>query len=111
MEQVFTPAIQTFVPAGLADISKVYLRWLEKNGEHPADFTSDKLMPQLMQTWGQQLTLNNIPSANDKSGAKKEVGAQTSNILQSNTGVVNGGAGNQGGIGAGQGGAKSLVTA
>ena len=105
MEQVFTPAIQTFVPAGLADISKVYLRWLEKNGEHPADFTSDKLMPQLMQTWGQGITLPNIPNAGDKT---KEVGAQTSNLTQSQTGITSGGQGAQGGIGA-QGGAKTLV--
>lgn len=93
VEQVFNPLLQNFVQSGLVDPAKLYLRLLEKMGEHPADFTSDKIMPQLMATWGHQMDFK-MPDPNEKKG---ETGPQTSNIIQSNTGVQNGGSGNQGG--------------
>lgn len=37
---------------GLADPAKTYIRWLEKNGEHPSSFTSEQNMPQIMSAWG-----------------------------------------------------------
>ncbi len=92
MEQVFLPAIQNFVQAGLVDPAKLYLRWMEKMGEHPADLSPDKIMPQLMSMWGQEMEFK-IP---DPNAPKGEVGAQTSNVQQMNTGVQNGG-NNQGG--------------
>lgn len=107
VEQVFTPLLANFVQPGLVDPAKLYLRLLEKMGEHPADYSSDKILPQIMSVWGNQLTWN-MPDPNAKKGS--ETGAQTSNILQTNTGVQNGGAGAQGGIGSGaNGGAKTLV--
>jgi hypothetical protein len=99
MEQVFMPAIQNFVQAGIVDPSKLYLRWLEKMGEHPADLTSDKIMPQLMAQWGQEMNFP-MPDPNGKNKQTGgEVGAQTSNVLQQNTGVQNGGNNQNGGAG------------
>ncbi|MCV6900701.1 hypothetical protein OE165_27090, partial [Escherichia coli] len=34
------------------DMSKTYLRFLEKMGEHPSSFTSEQNMPQMMASWG-----------------------------------------------------------
>lgn len=96
IENVITPLIQVYVPAGLADLSKVYLRHLEKLGEHPADFTSDKVMPQLMASWGQEMNFQ-IPEPNGKDdiGTGKPNGTQQGNKMQSITGTkfgVQGGA-------------------
>ena len=93
VEQVFNPLLQNFVQAGIVDPAKLYLRLLEKMGEHPADFTSDKVMPQMMAQWGQEMNFQ-MPDPNSKKN--KETGAQTSNLTQSTTGVINGG-NNQGG--------------
>ena len=51
-EQILPQLLNVFVPAGIADISKVYIRWLEKNGEHPSSFTSEQNMAQIMSAWG-----------------------------------------------------------
>lgn len=90
MEQVIKPMIEIYVPAGLADLSKVYMRHLEKLGEHPADFTSDKVMPQLMSSWGNEMNFQ-MPDPN----AKGSAGAfgnnkQTDNVKQITTGTANG---------------------
>ncbi len=91
MENVFNPLMEYFVPSGLADMSKTYLRFLEKNGEHPADFSSDKVMPQLMSEWGNEMDFK-MP---EQGKGKKSMGGgdQTRSILQTNTGVQNGGQG------------------
>ncbi len=47
VENVIQPMLNVYVPAGVADISKVYLRHLEKMGESPADFSSDQVASQL----------------------------------------------------------------
>lgn len=39
---VFNPMIEYFVPAGLADPSKLMRRMLEKNNEHPLDYATDQ---------------------------------------------------------------------
>jgi len=105
VEQVFNPLLQNFVQSGLVDPAKLYLRLLEKMGEHPADFSSDKIMPQLMSTWGNEMEFQ-MPDPNAKKG---ETGAQTSNLNQSKTGIMNGGAGSQGMGADANGGAKTLV--
>lgn len=51
-EQVLQPLLNVFIPAGVADINKTYLRFLEKMGEHPSSFTSEQNMPQMMASWG-----------------------------------------------------------
>lgn len=104
-EQVITPMIEYYVPAGIADLQKVYLRHLEKLGEHPADFTADNKMPQLMSIWGNEMNFQ-MP----KPGDKGEQGPQTQNIKQSTIGTqngINGGAGNM----KPNGGAKTLLDA
>lgn len=91
-EQVITPMLSTYVPAGIADISKVYLRHLEKLGEHPADFTSDKVMPQLMASWGHEMDFKMPPNnggKNDKGSQpnRGDMGQQTGNMAQMTTGT------------------------
>lgn len=88
MENIISPLVNIFVPAGIADISKVYLRWLEKFGEHPADFTSDKVMPQLMASWGQEMNFQMPePDGKDDLGTGKAKPAQQGNKMQSITGT------------------------
>lgn len=108
VEQVFTPLLNNFIQPGLVDPAKLYLRLLEKMGEHPADFSSDKIMPNLMSLWGEEFQFK-MPDSNDKSNV--ETGPQTSNITQTNTGVQNGGGGGQGLGAGGPGGAKTLIPA
>ncbi len=91
IENVITPMIQIYAPAGLADMSKIFLRHLEKLGEHPADFASDKVLPQLMAQWGQQMDFN-MPEPNGKDSigtgkGKKSQGPQGGNLTQSITGT------------------------
>lgn len=64
---VINPMINTYIPMGLADPGKVFLRHLEKLGEHPADFASDKALGQLMTLWGEQTNVT-LPSPNPNPG-------------------------------------------
>lgn len=41
VENVLGPMIQTYIPAGVADIGKTFLRHMEKLGENPADFAKE----------------------------------------------------------------------
>lgn len=50
VEKIMTP-MAPFVQMGLVDPGKLFLRWMEKMGEHPADYVSDKVLPQMMMTW------------------------------------------------------------
>ncbi len=86
-EQVLNPIMQYYVPSGLVDLGKVFLRHMEKMGEHPADFASDKVLNNLMSLWGRQSSFTMPPP---------QTGAQTGNIKQMNTGTVFGNQGNQG---------------
>lgn len=52
VEQILNPMVNTFIPAGIADMSKTFLRYLEKMGEHPSSYTSEQNMPQMMASWG-----------------------------------------------------------
>lgn len=94
-ENIIKPMIEIYVPAGIADLSKVYLRHLEKLGEHPADFTSDKIMPQLMSTWGNELNFkmpDNAGKGNQTDpssiSGRGNAGQQTGNMQQIQTGTT-----------------------
>jgi len=93
MEQMFTPMMQYFVPMGIADPAKVYLQLLEKYGEHPADYTSDKVLPQLMATWGNEMNFQMPDPKKPDSMKQGALGPQTGNLNQSNTGTRFGGQG------------------
>lgn len=102
-ENVLQPLLNIFIPAGVADISKTYLRFLEKNGEHPSSFTSEQNMPQVMAAWGgapmqggqiNQEMVQQIGQATGRQG----MGATTGNLNQSTTGTRFGGQSN-GGLG------------
>lgn len=91
-EQVITPMLNIYVPAGVADIGKVYLRHLEKMGEHPADFSSDKILPSLMASWGGQPTPGGAQQPGQQGqpnqpGAQANNGPQTGAMQQSVTGT------------------------
>lgn len=95
IDNVISPLLNIYVPAGIADLSKVYLRHLEKMGEHPADFTSDKILPQLMSQWGTDMNFDmKEPNGKDSIGTKKNMafdksgkGQQAGNMQQSATGT------------------------
>ena len=83
-DAVLNPLIKVFIPMGLADPAKVFLRWAEKNGEHISNFASDKMMPQLMSTWGNEYKL---PQSYLEMTGQADVGATNGNLLQSTTGT------------------------
>lgn len=95
MDNVITPMVNIWIPAGIADPSKVFLQWMQKYGEHPADFVSDKILPQMMTQWGNDLNLT-MPKQDTKQGAN---GPQSGNMQQSMNGTKFGNSGNQGGGG------------
>jgi len=92
-EGVLQPLINVFIPMGLADPAKVFLRWAEKNGEHISNFASDKMMPQLMSTWGQEYKL---PPNYMEAMSRKGMGDMQGNMLQSTTGTMFGSQSNGG---------------
>lgn len=85
-DQVLQPLLNFWIPMGLADPAKAFLRWAEKNNEHIANFASDKVLPQLMATWGEDFKL---PQAylDMISGKKPADGAAQGNLMQSTTGT------------------------
>lgn len=91
VEQVLTPMFNVYIPAGLADPAKVMLRHLEKLGESPMDFVSEKVLAQVMSTWGDQNSFKMPPpttgSATNPAGPQAGNGQQTGNVAQINTGT------------------------
>lgn len=81
VEQILTPMLQTFVPMGLADAGKTYLRYLEKMGEHPSDYTADGTLTGLM--------------GGRAPAALPATGNQTGNMQQSQRGMMFGGQSSQ----------------
>ena len=110
-ENILQPLLNVFIPAGVADINKTYVRWLEKQGEHPSSYTSEQQMPQIMSAWGgstmqqnpqQQMAMAGLPggmpqglSMNAMTGRQGQ-GAMTGNLNQSRTGTQFGGRSNGG---------------
>jgi hypothetical protein len=90
MEQVISPLIQTYVPSGIADLGKVFLRHMEKLGEHPVDFASEKVLSQIMATWQSQNDFKIPPAPAEGApsvGGQGGQGAQTGNVAQATTGA------------------------
>lgn len=85
-EQVLSPLVNIWIPMGLADPAKAFLRWAEKNNEHVSNFASEKMLPQLMASWGGEYKL---PPAYMEMmvGGRSGQGAQTGNLNQSTTGT------------------------
>ena len=102
-EQILPQLLNVFIPAGVADINKTYIRWLEKNGEHPSSFTSEQNMSQIMSGWGgKPMPQQQQPMAGmslqdmmqGRTGANQ--GAQTGNMMQSQRGTMFGSQSNGG---------------
>ncbi len=100
VNSVIQPMIQTYIPMGLADPSKVMLRHLEALGEHPADYVSSKTLPQMMNSWGNSYPVPNlVPKEEATPQQQPEAPAEGSllaNMQQANTGQAVGGASNGG---------------
>lgn len=82
-EGVLQPLLNFFIPMKLADPAKVFLRWLEKNGEHVSDFAPDNALPQLMTSWGKNYQL----PPNYAALSKQNSPATQGNLTQSTTGT------------------------
>lgn len=89
-DNVLQPLLSIFVPAGIADIGKVFVRMLEKNGEHPADYVATGKLPQLMAGWGN----SRFSLAAPAQGAPQP--AQAGNFSQSTRGTIFGSQSNGG---------------
>ena len=74
VENVLTPMINVYAPAGLADMSKVMMRHMEKMGESPSDFMADKNATQAIA--GQP------PQATPGMGAQGETAGNMSQVLE-----------------------------
>lgn len=101
VENVIQPMLNVYVPAGVADISKVYLRHLEKMGESPADFSSDQVASQLasgkpMQPPQQQQAQVSGQGGPQLPNPQTNVSSQVGNMRQSLTGMKFGGQNNKG---------------
>ncbi len=85
-EQVLSPILNVFVPAGVADLGKTYLRFLEKMGEHPSDYSNDQTITQLGYG-GKEFKL----PVTGEVGGRQGMGNQMGNVLQQQTGAIFGG--------------------
>lgn len=83
-ENVLKPLLEVWIPMGLADPAKSFLRWAEKNNEHISNFASDQQLPQIMQAWGNKYKL---PADIVPNLGRQNTGQQTGNLLQSTTGT------------------------
>jgi hypothetical protein len=86
--------LEVFIPAGVADVNKVFLRYLEKAGEHPADYASNQILPQLLHQQGRESYNNTMSSLK-----QTQRGNATGDMLQQATGMLRGGE-SGGGMGA-----------
>lgn len=100
-EGVLQPMLDVFIPAGVADINKTYLRFLEKHGEHPSSFTSDQNIGQLMggqpnQQQQQQMAMQQQAMGGGQGTGRQNSPAQQGNLNQSATGMKFGSQANKG---------------
>lgn len=108
MENVVTPMMNIYVPAGIGDLGKLFLKHMQKLGVHPADLASDKVLPQIMAAWGDSYKIpDELMTALRGAG---KTGNQTGNLMQSDRGIATGGTGNQGAPVFGSQGAKSMAS-
>ncbi len=94
VEQVLNPMFNFYIPAGIADPAKVFLRHMEKLGEHPVDFASEKVLSQIMATYSNdeqfkipQQQQGNATAPPGAGGPQQGAGSQQGNMQQSGTGT------------------------
>jgi hypothetical protein len=92
VDNIIKPMLEVYVPAGVADISKVYLRHLEKFGEHPADFSSEKTLPQLYSNWGDEMDfdVNDMKMKGRQTNKSPQIGNTQQSITGTQFGVQGG---------------------
>jgi len=93
IQSVIQPMIQTYIPMGIADPGKVFLRHLEALGEHPMDYSSAQVLPKLMASWGSNYVGNPQVPTNGANRANILGQQQQSVMGQQNGGLSNGGNG------------------
>jgi hypothetical protein len=86
-ENVLQPLLNVFIPSGVASIEKTFLRWAEKNAEHPADFASDQALGGIISNWGKSYQMP---------GHEIGAGVQNGNMMQSTRGTMFGSQSNGG---------------
>lgn len=89
-EQILKPMLEVFIPAGVADINKVFLRYLEKAGEHPADYASNQVLPQLLNQQGRG-AYTNAMSGQGIGLQETQRGTATGDQMQALQGMMRGG--------------------
>ena len=91
---VITPMLNTYVPAGVADIHKTFLRHMEKLGESAADFAADQnsKMPTAPAAPG----MPGVAVGTSGGGTQTAVPAVNGNLQQSTTGMKFGSQNNRG---------------
>lgn len=91
---VFDPMIQYFVPAGLADPSKLMRRMLEKNNEHPLDYATESAIGSYLS--GKGMPTPDVGGAKGGSPFENTVSEKNGVMRQMTTGVKYGGQSNGG---------------
>lgn len=91
VETTLNPILNIYVPAGVADINKTFLRHMEKMGESPADFASDQTYKALFN--GEEPPK---PQAQPGVTPTADASAQAGNMQQVNRGIKFGGQNNRG---------------
>lgn len=88
-QNVLQPILSVFAPAGLADMGKTFLRFLEVNNEHPADYVSNENLSQFLSQTGMQKYQMPMQQVG---GGQGQMGA----MQQAVRGMMNGGTSNGG---------------
>lgn len=83
VENVLKPIVEVFAPAGIVDMGKTFLRFMEKAGETPSDYVSNENISALMSSWGNR-KFQMPPQMGGGQGPK---GA----LMQSGRGMIGGG--------------------
>lgn len=93
---VLKPMIEVYIPNGLADPAKVFLRHLEILGEHPSDFAPDTMLPKLYQLWSEGWQMKYgpdgkpLPPQQEVTTPQQNLPSATGNVLQQANGAANG---------------------
>lgn len=91
---VFNPMVEYFVPAGLADPSKLMRRMLEKNNEHPLDYATEGAIGSYLS--GKGMPTPDVGGAKGGSPFENTVSEKNGAMRQMTTGVKYGGTSNGG---------------
>lgn len=91
---VLKPMVEIYIPNGLADPAKVFLRHMEVLGEHPSDFAPDSMLPKMYQIWSESWQMKYGPDGKPiVINPQQDQAGFTGNVQQQQNGMQNGPAG------------------